>query len=38
VLIPLGEISPEFMINGNNIKKFIKEANLRGVVKPVKKW
>ncbi len=38
VLIPLSEISPEFVIKGNNIKKFIEEAGLTEVVNFVKEW
>ncbi len=38
VLIPLSEISPEFLIKGKNIKKFIGQTSLTGVVNLVKKW
>jgi dihydroneopterin aldolase/2-amino-4-hydroxy-6-hydroxymethyldihydropteridine diphosphokinase len=38
VLVPLSEIAPEFIIKGNNIKRFIEEANLTEKVNVVKSW
>jgi len=38
VLIPFSEISPEFIIEGTNIKKFIGEANLTEKINLVKNW
>jgi dihydroneopterin aldolase/2-amino-4-hydroxy-6-hydroxymethyldihydropteridine diphosphokinase len=38
VLIPLSEISPEFVIEGTNIKKFIEEANLTEETNMIKSW
>lgn len=38
VLVPLSEISPEFVIEGTNIKKFIKGANLIEKVNLVRSW
>ena len=38
VLVPLSEISPEFIINGDNIKRFIDKANLTENVNKIKSW
>jgi len=38
VLVPLSEISPDFMIGGKNIKEFIEESNFPEKVEIVKSW
>jgi dihydroneopterin aldolase / 2-amino-4-hydroxy-6-hydroxymethyldihydropteridine diphosphokinase len=38
VLVPLSEISPDFVIKGNNIKKFIEEAGFTESANIVKGW
>jgi len=38
VLVPLSEVSPEFIMEGTNVKRFIKEADLIEKVNLVKNW
>ena len=38
VLVPLSEIAPEFIIKGNNIKRFIEKKNFTEKVNLVKNW
>ena len=38
ILTPLSEISPDFEVNGKNIKKFIEEGNLVEKVRLLKNW
>ncbi len=38
VLVPLGEISPDFMVGGKNIKEFIVESNFPERVDLVRSW
>ena len=38
VLVPLSEIAPEFIIEGNNIKRFIEKKNFTEKVNLIKNW